>query len=131
MRVLRAGALYFAIVFGVGFLLGPIRILWIVPRVGTRTAELIEAPIMLAVSVFVARWVVRWLTIPPTFSARLGMRLLALVLMLAAELSLVLWLRRMSVRDYFAERDPVAGTAYYVVLGAFAVMPQIVARRFD
>jgi len=51
--------------------------------------------------------------------------------MLAAELSLVLWLRRMSVRDYFAERDPVAGTAYYVVLGAFAVMPQIVARRFD
>jgi len=45
MRVLRAGALYFAIVFGVGFLLGPIRILWIVPRVGTRTAELIEAPI--------------------------------------------------------------------------------------
>jgi len=131
MRVLRAGALYFAIVFGVGFLLGPIRILWIVPRVGTRTAELIEAPIMLAVSVFVARWVVRWLTIPPTFSARLGMGLLALVLMLAAELSLVLWLRRMSVRDYFAERDPVAGTAYYVVLGAFAVMPQIVARRFD
>ncbi|HXY02467.1 MAG TPA: hypothetical protein VEI49_02765, partial [Terriglobales bacterium] len=86
---------------------------------------------MLAVSVFVARWVVRWLTIPPTFSARLGMGLLALVLMLAAELSLVLWLRRMSVRDYFAERDPVAGTAYYVVLGAFAVMPQIVARRFD
>ena len=40
MRIVKAGVLYFAIVFGAGFALGPIRILWAVPRYGTRVAEL-------------------------------------------------------------------------------------------
>jgi hypothetical protein len=31
MQTLKAGMLYFAIVFGTGFVLGPIRILWAVP----------------------------------------------------------------------------------------------------
>ena len=43
MRILQAGVLYFALVFGVGFVLGPIRLFWIVPRVGTRVAELMES----------------------------------------------------------------------------------------
>ena len=59
MRILKAGVLYFAIVFGAGFVLGPIRILWVVPRFGTRMAELIETPIMLVVTIIAARWVVR------------------------------------------------------------------------
>ena len=40
MQIVKAGVLYFALVFGVGFLLGPIRILWAVPHFGTRMAEL-------------------------------------------------------------------------------------------
>jgi hypothetical protein len=51
MQVVKAGALYFALVFGAGFLLGTIRTLWVVPRVGTRTAELMEMPIMLIVTI--------------------------------------------------------------------------------
>jgi hypothetical protein len=39
MRIMKAGMLYLALVFGAGFVLGPIRILWVVPRFGTRTAE--------------------------------------------------------------------------------------------
>jgi hypothetical protein len=39
------------------------------------------------------------------------------------------WLRGLSVRDYLAGRDPVAGTAYYAMLGLFAIMPLLVARR--
>jgi hypothetical protein len=39
-KVLKAGALYFALVFGAGFVLGSIRVLWLVPRIGERTAEL-------------------------------------------------------------------------------------------
>jgi hypothetical protein len=35
MQILKAGVLYFALVFGAGFVLGPIRILWAVPRLGT------------------------------------------------------------------------------------------------
>jgi len=51
--------MYFALVFGAGFMLGPMRILCIAPRLGERTAELLEAPVMLAISILTARWVVR------------------------------------------------------------------------
>jgi hypothetical protein len=44
MQILKAGVLYFAVIFGAGFVLGLIRILWLVPRLGTRVAELLEAP---------------------------------------------------------------------------------------
>jgi hypothetical protein len=57
--ILKAGVLYFALVFGAGFVLGTIRTLWIVPRLGTRMAELMETPIMLMITILVARWTVR------------------------------------------------------------------------
>ena len=50
-QTIKAGVLYFCGVFGMGFVLGPIRILWAVPRFGERTAELLEAPLMLLVIV--------------------------------------------------------------------------------
>ena len=92
MQVLEAGAFYFALVFAVGFVLGAIRTLWVVPRVGTRKAELMEAPIMLGVSILAARWVVRRVGIPPLWPRRLAMGCIALGLMLLAEFSVVLWI---------------------------------------
>ena len=35
-KILKAGALYFALVFGAGFVLGTVRTLWILPSFGTR-----------------------------------------------------------------------------------------------
>jgi hypothetical protein len=129
MQSLKAGALYFALAFGVGFVLGPIRILWAVPRFGERTAELMEMPIMLLVIIVAARWIIRRLTVPSTPSSRFGIGCLALGLLLAAEFTLVLWLRGLTISEYLANRDPVSGTLYYVMLGVFAVMPLLVARK--
>ena len=126
MRVLKAGSLYFALVFAAGFFLGTISTLWVVPRVGTRKAELMEAPIMLVVTILVARWIVMRLAVPLTPSARLGMGCIALLLLLVAEFGFMLRLRRLTIRDYFATRDPVSGTVYYVMLAVFAVMPLLV-----
>jgi hypothetical protein len=127
MRILKAAFLYFAIVFGVGFLLGIIRTLWIVPGVGTRKAELLELPIMFIVSVFAARLTVR--TLPASSrAARLAMGCIALMLMLAAEFGLVLWLRGIGIRQYLATRDPVSGTAYYTMLVIFALIPAVTGR---
>ncbi|RPJ11159.1 MAG: hypothetical protein EHM36_02010 [Deltaproteobacteria bacterium] len=129
MRIVKAGLSYFALVFGAGFVLGPVRILWMVPRFGTRMAELMEAPIMLVVTIVSARWIVRRLALPLTPSRRLGMGCIALGLMLVAEFTLVLWLRGLSISEYLASRDPVSGTVYYVMLGVFTLMPLLVARR--
>lgn len=128
MKSLKAGALYFVLVFGAGFALGPIRILWLAPRVGERAAELIEAPIMLAVTYLAARWITRRLAVPAATGARLAMGFAGLALLLAAEFSLVLSLRGLTLADYFAQRDPVAGAVYYAMLGAFALMPLLLAR---
>jgi hypothetical protein len=39
----------------------------------------------------------------------------------------VLGLRGMTIADYFASRDPVAGTVYAAMLVVFAVLPLLVA----
>jgi hypothetical protein len=129
MRIVKAGMLYFALIFGAGFVLGPIRILWVVPRFGTRIAELIEMPIMFVVIIVAARWIVRRLALPYTLSVRLGMGCVALSLLLGAEFTLVLWLQGLSISDYLAGRDPVSGTVYYIMLGVFVIMPLLISRR--
>ncbi len=82
MQILKAGVLYFAVVFGAGLVLGPIRILWVVSFLGARMAELLEAPIMLVITIVAARWIVGRLAVPPTPSSRLGMGGIALSLLL-------------------------------------------------
>jgi hypothetical protein len=127
MQMLKAGVLYFAVVFSAGFVLGTIRTLWVVPRVGTRVAELMEAPIMLVITIVSARWVVRRLDVPSAPSSRLGMGCVALSLLLVAEITLVQWIRGLTIREYLASRDPVSGTVYYAMLALLAVMPLLVA----
>ncbi|MGO8736079.1 MAG: hypothetical protein ACLQVM_25170 [Terriglobia bacterium] len=128
-ETLKAGVVYFALVFAAGFVLGTIRTLWVVPRLDMRTAELMEEPIMFGISILAARWVVRHRGIPPLRSRRLAMGCIALALMLAVEFSVVLWIRGMTIRGYFETRDPVSGALYFLTLGAFAVIPVFVGRR--
>jgi hypothetical protein len=129
MRTLRAGTAYFALVFGAGLLLGPIRILWIVPAVGVRWAELLEAPVMLAVIVVAARWIVRRFALSRAPALRLAVGVVALGLLLIAEFTVVLALRGITIGEYLAGRDPVADAVYRALLGAFAAMPVFVARK--
>ena len=126
-QVVKAGAIYFVLVFGVGFVLGTIRVLLIRPIVGTRTAELLEMPLMLIVVILAAGWVVRHFDVPPTVASRLSMGGMALSLILALDFTIVLWIRGLSFSQYVEAFDPIAGTAYFVMLGIFAVMPLLEA----
>jgi hypothetical protein len=128
-EILKAAAIYFALVFGAGFVLGTVRVLWLVPIVGTRRAELLEMPVMLGVILLAARWVTCRIEVPPTASRRPVMGGMALAMVLALDFTLVLWIRGLSFAQYVEAFDPVAGTAYFVMLGVFAVMPLLVARR--
>jgi hypothetical protein len=128
LRALKAGSVYFVLIFGAGFALGPIRILLLEPRIGVRLAELAEMPVMLMITFFAARWVVRRFALPPALTPRLAVGTVALALMTVAELTLVLWLRGLSIPQYLAQRDPVSGAAYVVALGLVALMPALVRR---
>ena len=125
---IKAGFAYFALVFGAGFVLGALRVSLLVPRFGERISELAEMPLMFAVVVFAARFVMRRFAVPPSIPARLGTGLLALALLLAAELLLAVVLQERSLADYLASRDPVSGSVYLAMLGLFALMPVLVTR---
>ncbi len=128
MQAVKAGALYFAVVFAAGSVLGTIRVLWLVRIVGMRAAELTEAPIMLIVTIVAARWVSRRVAVSARWPHRLAVGAVTLALMLAAELAVVLLLQGLTIREYLAARDPVAGTVYLVSLALFVLMPVLVAR---
>jgi hypothetical protein len=119
---------YFAIVFGIGFLLGSIRVLWLVPQLGARYAELAEMPVMLLAIFFAARWVTQYFAVPPAISSRLVVGLSALICLLLVEFTVVLWLQGISIAESFANRDPISGAAYMVSLILFALMPLLVNR---
>ena len=128
VQIIKAGLVYFALVMGAGFLLGMVRVPFLVPRLGERVAELIEMPLMLVVIGLSARFVVRRFALPPTASVRLKVGFLALALAVCAELLLAMALQGQSVRAYIASRDPVSGSVYLAMLGLFALMPLILAR---
>ena len=58
-------------------MLGTIRVLLVVPRIGTRTAELIETPVMIVVSLLAARWIIRRFAVPPSATERIVIGLVA------------------------------------------------------
>jgi hypothetical protein len=127
MHWARAACLYFVTVFGAGFVLGFLRVLLLVPRVGVRAAELIEMPMMILATVLAARWVVLYLGGTSVRSSPLRVGILALGLLMAAEIGLGN-LRGLPLSEYITGRDPVSGTAYFGALALFALMPVLVAR---
>ncbi len=128
-RIAKAGVLYFACVFAAGVVFGSVRVPLVVPRLGVRTAELLEMPLMFCVILLAARWIVRRYALPPTPAARLGCGVLALALMLAAEVGLALGVQGRTMAEIVAGRDPVSGSVYLAMLVVFATMPLWVGRR--
>tara|TARA_R110002020_G_scaffold23941_2_gene79204 strand:+ start:537 stop:956 length:420 start_codon:yes stop_codon:yes gene_type:complete len=120
--VLRAGLIYFLIVFGAGFALAFIRLPLLVPRFGVRAAELMEMPVMLAVIAWASWWLAKRHA-ELGRGSRLLAGLFAFALLATAELLLAWFLGPGSPAEYIASRDPVSGSVYLVSLVIFAVAP--------
>jgi hypothetical protein len=125
MSALRAGLVYFLLVFGAGFVLGVARTLLVVPRIGAPMAELLETPLMLVAIWFAANWLVRR-TAP---GAALPAGLLAFTLTLAADTAVGVFLRRMTLAEVFFHREPLNALAYYGSLLVFGFLPAILAAK--
>lgn len=129
MKRLQAAGLYFLLVFSAGFMLGTVRVLFIVPAIGERAAELLEMPLMLLVVAMAARFIAgkfagsihgtpQWLHVGA----------IAFACMLTADVGVGVALRGMTVWQALVERDPVSGTAYYLALAFLALAPSLFAR---
>lgn len=129
MLALRAALAYFALVFGTGFVLGALRVTWLVPRLGVRSAELLEMPLMAIVIVLAARFVVRRFGLAPAAGLRLAVGGWAVGLLLAAELALGAVLGGQTPAQVIAGRDPVSGAVYAALLIVMALMPWLLARQ--
>ncbi len=127
--LLRISALYFIIVFSAGFALGVVRVLAVADLIGERYAELAEMPVMLLICGIAAHYLTgRYAT-----SLNLGraalVGMIALLMLLAIEFSFVLSIRGLTMAEYLAGRDPVAGGAYIIGLIWFAAAPMIFCWR--
>ena len=128
--VWKAALTYAALVFGVGFCLGMVRILLVVPQFGVRTAELVEMPFMVTASVLAAGWVLRRFSLAVGRPSRaLAAGSLALAVLLGAEVGIGAALRRASPLTVLLDHDPISGTAYYLSLLTFALLPWWLSRR--
>jgi hypothetical protein len=128
MRSLKAAVIYFLFVFAVGWVLGPIRELWVVPRFGRTTGVLLEAPIMLIAMIISARWVIRRFDVPGTLCTTISMGLVALGILIFAEIAGVLWVRRLSLQEYLGSLATAPGVISLVMFLLFAAMPTLVTR---
>lgn len=128
MRSLKPAALYFALVLGTGFVMGTIRVPFLVPRLGERYAELLEMPFMFVAIVLAARYVIRRFDLPASPPLRLRIGFVALALSVVAELLLATAMQGRSLAEFIASRDPVSGAVYLAMLLLFALMPAILGR---
>ena len=74
---IRAGIAYAATVFGIGFLLGTARVLLLAPRVGPTIAVLVETPVILAASWYVAAYWMQRLAVAAEIRTRIPVGVVA------------------------------------------------------
>jgi hypothetical protein len=127
-RFIRPALVYVGLVFAVGFVLGALRVVFVVPAIGVRWAELIEQPLMIAASWLAARRVIRRHAIREPAVA-LGTGLLAAVLLLVLEVGLGAALGGRGPAEVLLDKDPVSGPAYYASVCTFGLLPWWLTRR--
>jgi hypothetical protein len=128
-RVPHAAAVYFALVFAAGLLLGPVRVIWLEPWLGNAIAVLLEAPFLVAAMWFAAYAAPRWVGVTGKWPSFLAIGLVALVLQQIADLAVGFGLRGMTLRDQLAHFTRPAGMIYAATLVVFALMPLVRMRR--
>jgi hypothetical protein len=129
MITVRAGLVYFALVFATGVLVGLGRDLAIAPQVGARLAELIEYPLLFLAIMGSASWTIRHYGLKGQRLPRAIMGIVAFLLALGLGTTLLALLRGQSLVEYAAVRHPLTGAVYLMMLGLVAAMPLLVGRR--
>lgn len=121
----KSGAYYFALIFALGFVLGTVRVLWLVPTISERYAVLAELPVMLTASWFAARWLVRRFGLVE-LRARAVMGVVGFILLMLAEVGLAVALFGQSPGDWVKSVFAMPGVIGLMGQVLFALMPVLV-----
>lgn len=128
-HLLTAAALYFCMVFFVGAVLGPLRVLWLEPFAGQTIAVLCEAPLLVIAMRFAARWAPAWARYRGPWLGYLAIGGAALILQQMADLAVGFGLRGMTFDAQLRYFSTPPGWIYAVCLAVFALMPLIASWR--
>jgi hypothetical protein len=125
LHSIRAGLVYFLLVFVAGFLLGTMRTFVVAPAIGDVPAVLVEVPLMLAVAWLACGWVTSKASFEAKPAELVAMGATALLLLLAAEASVSVWLGNMSLNEHFRSyrrADVLIGLAAQGAYGCFPLV---------
>ena len=122
---IRAGVSYFAIVFAIGFVLGTVRVLLLVPRLGETGGVLVELPVMLSTSWFVCGWLLGRFSVPREWRHRLAMGGVAFLLLMVAEFGLSVFAFGRSVAEHLGTYRSWGAALGLAAQVAFAAFPLV------
>tara|TARA_R110000868_G_scaffold58025_6_gene178993 strand:+ start:9832 stop:10242 length:411 start_codon:yes stop_codon:yes gene_type:complete len=124
MRIpIKAALVYFFAVFAAGFLLGTVRVLFLVPKLGELPAVLLEIPLILTISWFVCRMVTTRVPVGEGIGARLAMGANAFVLLMVVEWALGVFAFGRSPAEIAAAYGEAAGLIGLMGQVGFALIP--------
>lgn len=118
-----ASAVYFLLLFTLGFALGTIRVLFIVPQIGQFLAVMAEVPVMLTAAFFICRWAVQRWHVPPKTAIRWGMVMWFLALLIAFETLLGITVFGRTVGEQWAAFGTPPGLAGLLAQFVAALLP--------
>jgi hypothetical protein len=127
-RALIAASAYFFALFTLGFVLGTIRVIFVVPRVGELAATIAEVPVMLAAAYFVCCWAIRRWQVPPPVAIRAAMVPWFLTLLFAFEALLGATLFGRSVAEQWVALSTPAGLVGISAQIIAAILPLVVGK---
>jgi hypothetical protein len=124
----KAALAYLTIVFSAAFLLGTLRVLVPVPRLGELRAILLEIPVVLGISWVACRWAMHQYAIPDAFKSRLAVGGAAFILLMVLEVSFSILVFKQSSAAFFAAfLTPPGATGLLGQIG-FALFPLLQRR---
>lgn len=129
-RSLVAGFFYFLTVFACAFVLGTIRVLWILPATGPLIAVLLELPLVLLLSWWVSGVLIRRCAVSAAALPRLVMGGLAFTLLMVAELALTIFVFGGTPARFLAGLATTEGFVGLAGQIVFGLMPLIRVQPF-
>lgn len=126
---LLAGFIYFTVALLLGFLLGTIRTLLLIPHLGEVAAVALELPVILVGTWWACGRIIRRLAVAPNWADRCLMGGLALLLLLGAEFLLFVFLLGNEPGLFLTRPGDLLGLTGQVVFAAFPLINSISMNR--